>query len=66
MKHSVPALLVLAPLYLALAACAVGPDYKAPETAPAATAAATAATCGRPPSVDALALQSQSPGLDGL
>ena len=42
MKHPVPALLLLAPLYLALAACAVGPDYKAPDTAPAAVASAEA------------------------
>ncbi|MBD9484074.1 TolC family protein [Pseudomonas sp. PDM14] len=42
MKHPVSDLLVLAPLYLALAACAVGPDYQAPATEPATVASAEA------------------------
>src|SRR5690606_32195111 len=33
---------LLAPLYLALASCAVGPDYRVPNTAPAAVASANA------------------------
>ncbi|MEO4046505.1 TolC family protein [Pseudomonas sp. CAU 1711] len=38
MKPLIPALLALAPAFM-LAACAVGPDYRAPDTAPAQIAA---------------------------
>lgn len=42
MKALIPALLALAPAFL-LTACAVGPDYQAPQTAPASLAASASA-----------------------
>ncbi|WP_437882086.1 efflux transporter outer membrane subunit [Pseudomonas sp. LRF_L74] len=47
MNRFFPARLALAPLFLALAACAVGPDYKAPDTSPAVVASATSAEIDR-------------------
>ncbi|MNF71900.1 Toluene efflux pump outer membrane protein TtgI precursor [compost metagenome] len=42
MKALIPALLALAPAFM-LSACAVGPDYQAPQTAPASLAASASA-----------------------